>query len=113
MLTERDIQRLTVIFELDRQGLMSEVVQAIAADLRQLQVGQKRDPLKTPFVEPTRSIFTFLYQPPAPPTKEEILYALFPSERMQIADDLLAGTLPARQHQLLGSQERRGSAGTR
>jgi hypothetical protein len=89
MLTEQDIVRLQTLYELDRQGKLSELVAEVVAEMRARGVGQERDPTKIPLIAPWQSIFQFLYQPPSPPTREEIIYALFPSERMAIGDRLL------------------------
>jgi len=89
MLTEQDIRRLQALYELDRQGDLPALLAEALAERRARGVGHQRDPTKIPLVAPWQSVFQFLYQPPSPPTREEIIYALFPSERMAIGDRLL------------------------
>lgn len=86
MLTEKDIVRLQRLYELDREENLSEFVAEVVAEVRARGVGRQRDPTKIPIVAPWQSMFQFLYQPPSPPTREEIIYTLFPSERMAIGD---------------------------
>jgi hypothetical protein len=89
MLSEQDIDRLQALYELDRQGSLSALLGEVVAEMRARGVGRQRDPTRTPLVAPWQSLFEFFYQPPSPPTREEIIYALFPSERMRIADQAL------------------------
>jgi hypothetical protein len=89
MLTEHDIRRMQALYEIDRESGLPTLVAKVVAEMRANGVGQQRDPTTIPLVARWQSLYQFLYQPPSPPTREEIIYALFPSEKMAICDRLL------------------------
>jgi hypothetical protein len=89
MLNNKDQQRLRDLYELDRQGKLSEYVDRVVYELRREGLGRMRDPRELPFLKSALRVYEQLYQPPAVPDTAEVIHVLFPGLRAEIADSLL------------------------
>ena len=90
MLSMKDQQRLRDLYELDRQGKLSEFVDCVAQELRREGLGRVRDPRELPFLRSALRVYEQLYQPPSVPDPAEVLHVLFPGLRQEIADAVLS-----------------------
>jgi len=90
MLSAKDQQRLRDLCELDRRGVLGEYVTEVMEELRAQGLGRLRDPRELPFLKTALRVYEQVYQPPAVPEPAEVIHALFPGLRAEIADRLLA-----------------------
>ena len=90
MLTLKDQERLSGLYELDRHGVLENYVIEVVGELREQGLGRLRDPRELPFLKSALRVYEQLYQPPTVPAPAEVIHVLFPGLRAEIADRVLA-----------------------
>jgi hypothetical protein len=89
MLQTSDLERIRSLYELDCRGALGDYVTEVMGELREQGLGRWRDPRELPFLQSALRAYIQLYQPPSLPQPAEVIHALFPGLRIEIADRVL------------------------
>src|SRR5262245_56957940 len=88
-LTEQDQWRIGGLHELERRGQLSDYVGEVVQEIRSEGVGRERDPRTVPDLGNSCRVYEMRYQPPSRLDQAEVVHAICPSQRCEIADRVM------------------------